>query len=97
MCLCSVVNVLVFFSPVILTNCAASQKKYESCLDIWSGRLVWLRGPFEAGMHDMTVFRGGREEDKKEIGIERPYIFKLNRAIELLEIEDMKANQANLW
>jgi hypothetical protein len=97
MCLCSVVNVLVLFSPVILTNCAASQKKYESCLDIWLGRLVWLRGPFEAGMHDMTVFRGGREEDKKEIGIERLYIFKLNRAIELLEIEDMKANQANLW
>jgi hypothetical protein len=27
---------------------------------------VWLRGPFEAGMHDTTVFRGGKEEDKKE-------------------------------
>ena len=45
----------------------------------------------------MTVFRGGREEDKKKIGIEQPYIFRLNRVIELLEIEDMKVNQANLW
>jgi hypothetical protein len=34
--------------------------------NIWSGMLVWLRGPFEAGMHDMTIFCGGKEEDKEE-------------------------------
>jgi hypothetical protein len=34
---------------------------------------------------------------EKKIGIERPYIFRLNRVIELLEIVDMKANQARLW
>ena len=46
--------------------CCITKKKYESCLDISEGRLVSLRGPFEAGMHDITVFRGGNEEDKKE-------------------------------
>ncbi len=92
-------SVVVFFLfPAILTNWAASsQKKYECCLDNWEGRCVWLRGPFEAGMHDMTVFHSGKVEDKKKIGIKRPYIFRLNRVIELLEIVDMKANQARLW
>ena len=77
--------------------CRITKKKYESCLDIYEGRLVSLRGPFEAGMHDITVFRGGNEEDKKKIGIERLYILRLNRVIELLEIVDMKVNQARLW
>ncbi len=41
-----------------------------------SGRVRWYgsgdplkqecMGPFEAGMHDMTIFRGGKEEDKEE-------------------------------
>ena len=73
------------------------KKKYESCLDIYEGRVVLLRGPFEAGMHDMTVFRGGKEEDGKKIGIKRPYILRLKRVIALLEIVGMKANQARLW
>ena len=60
---------LMIFScppPASQTNCVALKKKYECCLDIYEGRVVSLRGPFEAGMHDMTVFRGGKEEDGKE-------------------------------
>jgi hypothetical protein len=65
------------FTSAIPTNCAASQKKYECCLDNYEGRCVWLRGPCEAGVHDMTVFLGGKEEDKKKkTGIKRPYIFR---------------------
>jgi hypothetical protein len=56
-----------------------------------------LRGPFKAGMHDLVVFRGGKEEDKKEIVIIMPYILRLDRVIDLLEIVDMKANLARLW
>jgi hypothetical protein len=62
---CSMANAL-FFPPFHFNHCAASQKKYEACLDIYEGRLVLLRGPFKAGMHDLVVFRGGKEEDKKE-------------------------------
>jgi hypothetical protein len=67
-CFCSVCGSFVFLLPAILTDCAASSshKKYEAALDIWAGRVVSLRGPFEAGMHDMTVFRGGKVEDGKE-------------------------------
>ncbi len=48
-------------------------------------------------MHDLVVFRGGKEEDKKEIVIIMPYILRLDRVIDLLEIVDMKANLARLW
>jgi hypothetical protein len=67
------------FPSVILTNCAASQKKYECCLDIYEGRFVWLRGPFKAGMHDMTVFRGGKEEDKKENWDQKALYFQIKQ------------------
>jgi hypothetical protein len=33
----------------------------------------------------------------KKIGIEGPYILRLNKVIALLEIVGMKANQARLW
>ena len=42
------------------------KKKYECCLDIWEGRIVWIRGPFEPATHDISVFRGGEKEVKKE-------------------------------
>jgi hypothetical protein len=73
--LCGKCFVLSLFA--ILTNRAASQKKYECCLDIYEGRCVWLRGPFEAGMHDMTVFRGGKEEDKKENWDQKALYFQI--------------------
>ncbi len=56
-----------------------------------------LRGPFEVGMHDLVVFRGDKEEDKKKIVITMPYFLRLDRVIDLLEIVDMKANLARLW
>ncbi len=71
-------NVL-FFPPCHSNHCAASQQKYEACLDIYEGRLVSLRGPFEAGMHDMTVFRGGKEEDKKENWDHNALCFKIRQ------------------
>ncbi len=55
------------------------KKKYESCLDIYEGRVVSLRGPFEAGMHDMTVFRGGKEEDGKENWDREALYFKIKK------------------
>jgi hypothetical protein len=48
-------------------------------------------------MHDLVVFRGGKEETKKKIVIIMPYILRLDRVIDLLEIVDMKANLARLW
>jgi len=80
-CFCSACGRFVFFLfPAILTNCAASsQQKYECCLDIWEGRCVWLSGPFEAGMHDMTVFRGGKAEDKEENWNQNALYFKIKQ------------------
>jgi hypothetical protein len=66
-------------TPSILTIVPASQQKYEACLDIYEGRLVWLRGPFEAGMHDMTIFRGGKEEDRKENWDHNALYFKVRQ------------------
>ncbi len=34
--------------------------------DIWEGRIVWIRGPFEPATHDISVFHGGEKEVKKE-------------------------------
>jgi len=42
------------------------KKKYEACLDIWQGRAVSLRGPFQPATHDIPVFRGGKKEVPKE-------------------------------
>ncbi len=80
---CSVANAL-FFPPFHSNHCAASQQKYEACLDIYEGRLVSLRGPFEAGMHDLVVFRGGKEEDKKKIVIIMPYFLKVRQGDQLV-------------
>ncbi len=38
----------------------------NAALDIWEGRIVWIRGPFEPATHDISVFRGGEKEVKKE-------------------------------
>ena len=38
-----------------------------------------------------------KRKTEKKIGIERPYILRLNKVIALLEIMGMKANQARLW
>ena len=72
--------------PSILTIVPASQQKYEACLDIYEGRLVWLRGPFEAGMHDMTIFRGGKEEDRKENWDHNALYFKVCENICLCDL-----------
>lgn len=40
--------------------------KYEFAVALRRPDLVWIRGPIPAGqMHDSTVFRGGRKNDKK--------------------------------
>jgi hypothetical protein len=79
-CFYSVCGRFVFLFPAILTNWAASlQKKYECCLDIWEGRSVWLRGPFKAGMHDMTVFHEGKVEDKKENWNQKALYFQIKQ------------------
>ncbi len=35
-------------------------------IDIWEGRIVWIRGPFEPATRDISVFRGGEKEVKKK-------------------------------
>jgi hypothetical protein len=61
------------FPSVILTNCD------ECCLDIYEGRCIWLRGPFGSGIHDMTVFWGGKEEDKKENWDQKALYFQIKQ------------------
>ena len=53
-----------------------------------------LRGPFEPATHDISIFRGGKKDDPKNIWIEMPFVLRLKRVIELLEIVDMLVNQA---
>ena len=38
--------------------------KYEYAVHLWSSRLVSMRGPFPASVHDIHVFRGGDRGDK---------------------------------
>ncbi|KAL7578758.1 hypothetical protein ACA910_015989 [Epithemia clementina (nom. ined.)] len=33
--------------------------KYELGIRVWSGKLVWINGPFRYGVHDLTVFCHG--------------------------------------
>ena len=33
--------------------------KYELAVSIFSGDLVWIKGPFKAGVHDLTIFCHG--------------------------------------
>jgi hypothetical protein len=37
---------------------------YEIGIAIQSGNLVWIKGPFPATTHDVTIFRGEAEEDE---------------------------------
>ncbi len=76
-------NVL-FFPPCHSNHCATSQQKYEACLDIYEGRFVSLRGPFEAGMHDMTVFCGGKEDNKKENWDHNALYFKIRQGDQIV-------------
>jgi hypothetical protein len=76
-------NVL-FFPSCHSYYCAASQQINEACLDIYEGWLVSLRGPFEAGMHDMTVFCGGKEEDKKENWDHDALYFKIRQGDQIV-------------
>ncbi len=98
-CFYSVCGRFVFLFPAILTDWAtSSQKKYECCLDIWEGRYVYgSEDPLKQECMTWQFSAEAKWKTKKKIGIERPYIFRLNRVIELLEIVDMKANQARLW
>jgi hypothetical protein len=33
--------------------------KYEVAVCLKTGRIVWINGPFDAGTHDLTIFRNG--------------------------------------
>lgn len=39
---------------------------YELGVAIRSNRLVWIRGPFPASFHDVTIFRGGKNGEVKD-------------------------------
>jgi hypothetical protein len=39
---------------------------YELGIAIRSNRLVWIRGPFPASTHDITIFRGGKKKETKD-------------------------------
>ena len=72
------------------------KKKYECCLDIWEGRIVWIRGPFEPATHDISVFRGGEKEVKKEDWDRNALYFQVKEGDLMLEIADMLVNRARL-
>ena len=72
------------------------KKKYECCLDICEGRIVWIRGPFEPATHDISVFRGGEKEVKKEDWDRNALYFQVKEGDLMLEIADMLVNRARL-
>jgi hypothetical protein len=45
---------------------------YELGIAIRSGNLVWIKGPFPASTHDITMFRGEAEEDATLTGVAPP-------------------------
>lgn len=40
--------------------------KYEFAVSIKESKLLWINGPYPASVHDITVFRGGKKEQKQE-------------------------------
>ncbi|KAL7541847.1 hypothetical protein ACHAWF_007034 [Thalassiosira exigua] len=44
----------------------SSGLKYEFALAIRRPAIVWMRGPFPASEHDITIFRGGKTEIEKD-------------------------------
>ena len=46
------------------SNCAGL--KYEIAMSIRRAAIVWIRGPFPASVHDITIFRGGKKDQDKE-------------------------------
>jgi hypothetical protein len=39
---------------------------YEIALAVRHNNIVWMRGPFPASTHDLTIFRGGKKDDPKD-------------------------------
>ena len=44
----------------------SSGLKYEFAMAIRRPAIVWMRGPFPASTHDITIFRGGKENKKEK-------------------------------
>ena len=53
-------------------------QKYEFCLSTTKPQLGWVRGPKPAGSEsDITMFRGGNEEDGQENWDKEALYFKI--------------------
>ena len=44
----------------------SSGLKYEFAISLRKPALIWINGPFPASKHDLTVFRGGNKETKRD-------------------------------
>ena len=60
----------------------SSGLKYELCLSVCCPSIVWLRGPFPASHHDITVFRGGKPEEDKASWDRDALYFKMEELLE---------------
>jgi len=45
--------------------------KYEVALSIHSNEIIWIRGPLEASIHDISMFRGYTTKDKKKKKVDK--------------------------
>ena len=45
--------------------------KYEVALSIHSNEIMWIRGPLEASIHDISMFRGYTTKDKKNNKVDK--------------------------
>ena len=52
--------------------------KYEVALSIHSNEIIWIRGPLEASIHDISMFRGYTTKDKKKNKVDKDaFIFRI--------------------
>ena len=52
--------------------------KYEVALSIHSNEIIWIRGPLEASIHDISMFRGYTTKDKKRNKVDKDaFIFRI--------------------
>jgi hypothetical protein len=57
---------------------------YEPCLNIWQGKVVLLRGPFEAATDDISFFCGGKKEVPKEQWDQNALYFKIKEGEQIV-------------
>jgi hypothetical protein len=68
----------------------SSGLKYEFAMSISRPNIIWINGPYEASVHDITIFRGGKADEKEEdwdknsyLGMERVWVIAVMRGSQI--------------